>query len=281
MEEETTQKRRGRPRKVAAEDNPVAEVAPEPQPVSQPTPAPQAPDVSAAAAAVLSLAIEELKAMQEQNRYQTAMFMKVIEKMGLNDPPRPPREDTLVLQMAGPDDENVTDQFGNELVVTQSTPNVKPAGRPKPGTVLGNPGDRNASWVPWRREDIADDEKVDFVPAPVPTLVFPMEDEDGRQKIRLDVNDLVCWLTVGVPNRVSKFFKNAYDNGFDTWRELENFKRRGPVVAPWGSIGPDGRPSWYYDPMTISFGMDENGHAITPFRSNPLRSYQQNAPDAI
>lgn len=274
MEQETTQKRRGRPRKAAAEDNPVAEVQ-TPQPVAQ------APDVSAATAVFLQLAIEELKAMQEQNRYQTAMFMKVAEKMGLTDPPRPPKEDTLVLQVAGPEDLDVTDQFGNQLVQVPSTPQPQQSSKPKPGTLLGNPGDRNVSWIPWRKEDLADDEKVDFVPAPVPTLVFPMTDEEGRQKIRLDVNDLVCWLTVGVPNHVSKYFKNAYDNAFDTWRENENFKRKGPAVAPWGSQGPDGRPSWYYDPMTISFGMDDDGHAITPFRSNPLRSYQQAAPDAI
>lgn len=279
MEQETTQKRRGRPRKVAAEDNPVAEVAPETQPVSQPTLAPQATDTSAATAAVLSLAIEELKAMQEQNRYQTAMFMKVIEKMGLSDPPRPPKEDTVVLQPADPQDEYVVDQFGQDLVVPQAK--QEDSGKPSPGSLTGRPGDRNVGWIPWRKEDLNPDDSIDFVPAPVPTLVFPMTDEEGRQKIRLDVNDLVCWLTVGVPNRVNKFFKNAYDNGFDTWRELENFKRKGPSVAPWGQVGPDGRPSWYYDPMTISFGMDDDGHAITPFRSNPLRSYQQNAPDAI
>lgn len=277
MEEETTQKRRGRPRKVA-EDNPVAEVVPEPQPVQ--APAPQATDVSAATAAVLQLAIEELRAMQQQNQYQAVMFMKMMEKFGTNEPPRPPKEDTVVLQQANPQDEHVVDQFGQELVVPQQVEPQTP-GKPRPGSLTGRIGERNVGWVPWRKDDLNPDDAIDFVPAPVPTLVFPMTDEEGRQKIRLDVNDLVCWLTVGVPNRVNKFFKNAYDNAFDTWRELENFKRKGPAVAPWGAVGPDGRPSWYYDPMTLSFGMDDDGHAITPFRSNPLRSYQQNAPDAI
>lgn len=267
MEQETTQKRRGRPRKVA-EDNPVAEV-------TEPT-----QDTSAeSTAAVLQIALEELKAMQQQNQVIMAMFMKQAEKLGLTDPPRPPREDTVVLEPASPQDEHVMDQFGQELV-RPATMN-QDQGKPRPGSLLGNPWDRNVSWVPWRREDLDPGDMVEFVPAPVPNLVFPMTDEEGRQKIRLDVNDLVCWLTVGVPNRVNRFFKNAYDNGFEGWRELESFKRKGPAVAPWGQMGPDGRQSWYYDPMTTSFGMDENGHAITPFRSNPLRMYQGSEPEVI
>lgn len=198
---------------------------------------------------------EELDTMRAQNEYQMAMFMKLMEKQQVEMPAPPPNEDTLVVES------------DKEEVVRD--------GRPRPGSLLGDPRDRNVGWVPWRKDDLDPNEYIEFVPAPVPSLVFPMTDEEGRQKIRLDVNDLVCWLTVGIPNRVNKFFHNAYMDAYNSWRELEAFKRRGPAFAPWGSVGPDGRPSWYFEPVALSFGMDENGHAITPFRSNPLRSYQQ------
>lgn len=276
MEQETTQKRRGRPRKQAAEDNPVAEVVTDPTPNVTPS-IPQ--DATAALTSVLGIALEELKAMQLQNQYQTAMFMKMAEKMGLTDPPKPPSDTTVILEEAQPNSENVVDQFGAELVAP--APQSAPPGKPRPGSLVGNPWDRNVGWIPWRKDDLNPGDVVEFVPAPVPSLVFPMTDEEGRQKIRLDVNDLVCWLTVGVPNKVNRFFKNAYDDSYNQWRDLENFKRRGPQVAPWGAVGPDGRPSWYFEPAALSYGMDEDGHAITPFRSNPLRSYQSTEPEAI
>lgn len=231
---DTTPRPRGRPRKV--ENNPEPQV--------------DERDLQ------IQILREELETMRQQNEYQMAMFQKLLARADIDEPTRPPKEDTLIVES------------------NEDTSRVN-SGRPRPGSLLGDQYDRNVGWVPWRKDDLNGEDMVDFVPAPVPSVVFPMSDEEGRQKIRLDVNDLVCWLTVGVPNHVNRFFYNAYIDAYNSWRELENFKRKGPAVAPWGSTGPDGRPSWYFEPMALSFGMDENGHAVTPFRSNPLRTYQQ------
>ena len=110
MEQETTQKRRGRPQKVA-EDNPVAETETKSQETS-------------ATVATLGVALEELRAMQEQNRYQMAMFMKMADKMGLNDLPKPPSEDTVVLEPTQSGNEEVVDEFARPTDNKQMFPSM-------------------------------------------------------------------------------------------------------------------------------------------------------------
>ena len=245
-EVDTTPRKRGRPRKV--EDHQPA--------VSSATTTQDTVDQLA----------DENAAMQAQIKYQLAALIKMAEKAGINPFEgfeTPPTEDTVVVH-SQPEQEQPP----------------RPS-RPKPGSLLGNPSDRNVGWVPWRKDDLDPEDTVEFVPQPIPSLVFPMTDEEGRQKIRLDVQDLVCWLTVGVPNKVNKFFYNAYQDAYSTWKELEAFKRRGPNVAPWGARGPDGRPSWHYEPFALSFGLDDDGHYVTPHRPGPLSAIRQSQDEAI
>jgi hypothetical protein len=242
--EEGTTRKRGRPRKVdaAVEANPV-EVTP-----------------------TEVVAVEdENAAMQEQIKYQLVQLLKLAQKAGLDLEelyPTPPKEDTVVLEL---EEEETVDSYA-----------ARPhGGRLQPGTVLAG-----GNWVPWRKEDLDQSNKVEFVPAPVPSLVFPMTDEDGRQKIRLDVNDLVCWLTVGVSNHVNRFFYNAYMDAYNSWKELEYFKRHGPEYAPWGRTGPDGRPAWHFEPFALTAGMDIDGRYLVAGRS-PLYQAQQENEEAI
>lgn len=249
---EKTTRGRGRPRKIV-EDHPVeAEKAPETVVAVEP-------------------AEDENVTMQEQLKYQLTAMIRMAKKMGIDLDEiyeTPPKETTVVLEQATEDVpvEAIVDSVGHKPVVSD---------RPKPGTVL--PG---GNWIPWRKDDLNPEDQVEFVPQPVPGLVFPMLDEEGHQKILLDVNDLKCWLTVGVPNKVNRYFKNVYDNCYDAWRELENFKRNGPIVAPWGRFGPDGRPAWHYEPMALTFGMDIDGRYLTANRS-PLYQVREENEDAI
>lgn len=199
---------------------------------------------------VPALSIEdETKVMQEQIKYQMAQLMKLASRTGTDlstlfeTPPR----GTVV-------------QEGNSY----EQPAIASVNRPRPGTVLGD--GPNASWVPWRREDLDPEDMIEFVPQPVPSLVFPLLDEDGHQVIKLDLNDLVCWMTVGVPNKINRFFYNGYMDCYNNWKDLENFKRKGPISAPWGDKGPDGRPTWHYEPMALTFGLDPDGRYLSAGR---------------
>src|SRR5690348_9620485 len=256
MADEKVTRGRGRPRKT--ENHPVdANVL--------------QPPVSAEDASHLAIAVEaedENKLMGEQIKYQLAALIKMAARMGvdLDELYEAPPKDTTVVLEEEPEDthiEKIVDSAGKEPE------------RLKQGTVL--PG---GNWIPWRKQDLNPEDKVPFVPQPVPSLVFPMLDDEGRQKILLDVNDLKCWLTVGVVNEVNQFFKNAYDNAYESWKELENFKRNGPIAAPWGARGPDGRPSWHYEPMALTFGMDIDGRYLTTMRS-PLYQAREENEDAI
>lgn len=248
MADEKTTRGRGRPRKTEAHP---AEVSPEAQ------------------VAAVAEQQDENEIMGQQIKYQLAALMKMAQRMGIDLDElyeTPPKETTVVLEEATSDVpiEEVVDSVGQ-----------KPDHRPQPGTVL--PG---GNWIPWRKEDLNPEDTVEFVPQPIPTITFPMLDEEGHQKILLDVNDLKCWLTVGVPNRVNRFFKNAYDNAYQAWKELESFKRNGPEAAPWGRTGPDGRPAWHYEPMALTFGLDIDGRYLTSARS-PLYTHREAVEDAI
>src|SRR5260370_38745856 len=84
-----------------------------------------------------------------------------------------------------------------------------------PGTGLGC---TRGNWIPWRKEDLDPTDTVTFTPMPVPSITFPFTDENGYQKIKLDVNDLICWLTCGIPNTINRYFYNAYKNAYDEWK---------------------------------------------------------------
>lgn len=252
--DETTPRRRGRPKKVAEDHQTEVTMAPQIHgdggPLDDFDPASEWQKA------------QEADAMQNQIRFQMKALMQLAVKAGI-DPfegfEKPPT--------------------GTTVVVEKAVPTFK--GRPKAGSLLGDPSSPNVAFVPWRKDDLDSEDTIDFVPQPIPSLVFPLTDEEGRQKIKLDVNDLVCWLTVGVSNKTNRFFYNAYMDSYNSWRELENFKRRGPEIAPWGRTGPDGRSAWLYDPAATTFGMDIDGRSLTPLRDNPMRDTQGDNPDAI
>src|SRR5260221_9192799 len=73
-------------------------------------------------------------------------------------------------------------------------------GRLRPGTVV------NGVPRPWRREDLAGQEKFPLVPHWIPGAVHPLADAEGKHHIFLDVNGLTCSLTVNELNVVSGMF---------------------------------------------------------------------------
>lgn len=129
----------------------------------------------------------------------------------------------------------------------------------KPGGAIFDENGRAQYIKPWTRNDLQTSKRIKFIPRPIPTMVYPLHDMYGLQKIKLDVNGLVCWLTCGVENEVYEFFYNAYLDGEKSYSELERFKAHGPDAAPWGAVGPDGRPAWRFTPQALTFGMDPDG----------------------
>jgi hypothetical protein len=195
---------------------------------------------------------DEAAAMKQQVLYQFKQLLKMAETMGIKLEEiyeKPPVDVTKVVASAIP------------------APATE-AGKLKPGTVLGT--GVNASWVPWTKADLDPDDVVEFSPLPLPGIVYPFPDENGYQKIRLDINGLVVWFTCGVPNIVNRYFYNEYQDKLANWRALEDFKRNGPSYAPWGRKGPDGQNAWMYVPMAPSFGMNEDGRSLRPGGPTPL-----------
>jgi hypothetical protein len=208
-----------------------------------------------------SMSIEDEKAaMQEQFKFQLKSLLKGAAAMGMSMEDiyeKPPVNITVVYDQTSqtakiqqPGDRVPLDALGQ--------PVAQAPAQLRPGQVI--PGTQN--WRPWNRNDLDPENMVSFVPMPVPGLVFPLIDDEGRQKIKLDVNDLVCWLTCGIENRVNMFFYQAYKNSYDQWRELEYFKRHGPSYAPWGTSGEDGQGAWKYIPVAASFGMTADGRSL-------------------
>lgn len=194
---------------------------------------------------------DEQAAMKQQVLYQFKQLLKMAETMGIKLEEiyeKPPVDVTKI--------------------VATAVPEPAPQGRLKPGTVLGT--GINASWVQWTKADLDPEDLVEFSPLPIPGVVYPFSDENGYQKIRLDVNGLVCWLTCGVPNKVNRFFWNVYNDKLVAWRALEDFKRNGPEYAPWGRKGPDGQNAWMYTPMAASFGMTDDGRSLRIGGPTPL-----------
>lgn len=226
----------------------------------------------------------ETAAMQEQIRYQLVQLLKLAQNLGvdLSDTVLTPdnvgrvaQEKLRDLYPTPPSD--TVHYFDNESPEAQAAER-----RRKPGELTA-PGAPNTGWIPWTKADLDAADLVEFVPLPVPSIIYPIPDENGHQKIFLDVNDLKCALTVGVPNRVNRFFYNAYMNAYDTWRELESFKRQGPAWAPWGATDPQGRRTWHFDASAVSFGMDDEGRYLAQGRNfmRPMPTVEEPAPEPI
>lgn len=216
---------------------------------------------------------DEIATMKEQVAYQLAQMLQLAKKLDLNVSelfPQPPQETTVVesattTPTATGADGTITINGTTFKITPTSTSVPAPVGKPKPGQYL--PG---GAWVQWTKADLNPEDTVTFVPLPVPGIVYPFPDADGYQKIRLDINGLVCWLTCGVENTVNRFFYNFYEAALSNHRQLESFKRNGPDFAPWGRVGSDGRPAWQFVPMAASFGMNIDGHALRPGGPTPL-----------
>lgn len=138
-----------------------------------------------------------------------------------------------------------------------------------PGSKVGDgPG---ATWIPWSINHLNKDDVVSVWPEPIPGLLYPAYDKQGRQKLCVDVNGLRCWMTVGVPQQINRFFFNAYQNALDMWHEAEQFKREGPPGASWGD--KDGNNTWRVTDGAPSFGMDIDGR----YHPNPTQGLKLGA----
>lgn len=239
----------------------------------RPRKAPAVAEAPAENTSAIATTDAELATMKDQVAYQLAQMLKAAEKLGVDLStvfPQPPAEVNRV-EVAQPTSTTtgasgtITINGQTFNVTPQSTNVPAPNGTPKPGQYL--PG---GAWVQWTKADLDPDDTVTFVPLPIPGMVYPFTDENGYQKIKLDINGLVCWLTVGAENTINRFFYNYYAAALSNHRELEAFKRNGPSYAPWGVKGPDGGPAWRYTPMAASFGMNIEGHSLRPGGPTPL-----------
>jgi len=225
----------------------------------------------------------EAAAMKEQVAYQLAQLLKMADKMGikLDEVFEKPPVDTTVVHESPTTQEIVNIAAQAAVAAARGmNPNQQqvPSGPLKPGQAL--PG---GAWVQWKKSDLNPELTKTFVPLPIPGMVYPFADENGLQKIRLDVNGLVCWLTCGVENTVNEMFYSVYEAALAGHRELEAFKKNGPSYAPWGTKGPDGRPAWQYTPQAASFGMNIDGHSLrvggpTPLDMTPTETASTPAP---
>lgn len=122
------------------------------------------------------------------------------------------------------------------------------------------------TWVQWTKEDLKDQELIQFVPLQIPNQRH-YHLGDGKIGYILDVNNLKCLLRVGEINVVHKMFYDTYKNNLDQMIELEKFKRTGPESAPWTAGGPwdeatgKGKNTWFYKPEASAW-LDENGQEM-------------------
>ena len=213
---------------------------------------------------------DETASMKEQVAYQLATILKMAEKMGINLEevfPKPPAAVNVVEGTSNADIAAIAAQAAIAAMKATSpaVPALKPGEKLKPGQALPGGG-----WVQWTKGDLNPEDTITFVPLPIPGMVYPFADDNGYQKIKLDINGLVCWLTCGVENTVNRFFYNVYEAALAGHRQLEKFKREGPEWAPWGKYGPDGRQAWQFIPMAASFGMNEDGRSLRVGGPTPL-----------
>ncbi len=175
-------------------------------------------------------------------------------------------QNEIISKMLASQNKTMSEQFatppsGTTVVMESSTavPSTQdlPPGSPLPG----------ARWVPYTKEYVDTHfPKVTLVPYPIPNMVWPERDEEGRQKIRIIKQDLECWLTCGEENIVSEFFADEYYVSYKNWKELEKFKRMGGPGS-WNHGGEHGENTWTMITDVISFGMDEDGRPLNIDRS--------------
>jgi hypothetical protein len=214
--------------------------------------------------------------MQEQWKAQLKMMLKSAKAAGidLNDVfEQPPAETAVTMNSA--DLASVISTAVKEAVTATKDvlggraagipldaygqPVNNPGGRMKPGQII--PGTQN--FVPWSMNDLDPENVVTFSPLPIPSLIWPLIDVHGRQKIKLDKNGLVQWLTVGETCTINQYFYDQYEDAYKQWMEVEKFKRTGPVGpnVPWG-LKDDGTPAWSFTPFAASYGMTEEGRSL-------------------
>ena len=144
--------------------------------------------------------------------------------------------------------------------------------RPKPGELIGG------VIRPWTKEDLADQEKFPVVPQWIPGSVHPIPDANGKFHIFLDVNDLVCCLTVHELNVVSGMFYHAYRNIEDQWKKSEAFKKKGPLNAPWVNGGLGGINTWFYVGEAPNPWIDIDGGFYQPGSEMPMDAVPETRP---
>ena len=195
--------------------------------------------------------------MQRQIKTQGEILERILKKEGTSiseSIPKPPNETTKVVDSRDAAIDNYVPSIAEG---TGPTPSVDVEEEDRhPGAEL--PGH---TWVPWRPSDLDKFPKKHVIPYPIPGLVWPEVDEEGRQKIRIIKQDLECWLTVGEDNYVSEFFSEVYEDRYRNWKELEKFKRTGGR-GPWVHGGRNGENTWTYTTDVISFGIDPDGRPV-------------------
>lgn len=144
----------------------------------------------------------------------------------------------------------------------------------KPGEII------NGVPRPWIKEDLADQEKYDFVPQFIPGAVHPIQDTEGKWHIFLDVNNLQCSLTVWELNRCSGMFYWAYKNIEDQWKTTEDFKKKGPIWGPHVSGGLGGINTWYYQGQAPAAWINLEGGYYKPGDEMPLEDIPLERPAA-
>lgn len=105
---------------------------------------------------------------------------------------------------------------------------------------------------------IAASEKIDFVPEFVHSLHANMRKlDDGTPLMLIDINDVKCLLTPGVPNRVEKPFFDAYCNAYEL---AYGTSPENPVETSVENIARDGAHTWEIE---VNQSEDENDNVRT------------------
>lgn len=201
------------------------------------------------------LSPDEREVMQavadEQIKAQLAHLMKMVVERGIDIKdlvPTPPKERTKEIY---------------------ATPSLTEEGDVQPIPGMEIPGLQNKIKT-WRRFKPNTEDKVSFIPEPVPALMTFLKDEDDHSRLFIDANDCACWLTVGTVNTVSRFFYNVYNESLQEWRGVEKLKREGPKGMPWGERTHQGEKTWIFKSGVPSFGLDDEGHFLGDNSTNPF-----------
>lgn len=101
---------------------------------------------------------------------------------------------------------------------------------------------------------IANSEKIDFVPEFVHSLQDGLH-SSGRHYLKVEIEDIVCRMVVGVPNRVEKPFYDTYVNCL----EIERLDKRGflPPTEP-NRVDRDGAYTWFVEVGSVDESESES-----------------------